>query len=76
MYNKCVAIIFYKGGVNMAKAGRPKIDNPKDIKYSIRMDAATEAELKAYCEEAGITKGEAIRQAVNMLLKKNKKRGN
>lgn len=75
LYNNCVAFIYYKGGVIVAKRGRPKIENPKEIKYSIRMDAATEAELKAYCVEAGITKGEAIRQAIEMLLKNNKKRG-
>ena len=52
------------------KAGRPKVKNPKFIKYSIRMDAKTESELKAYCERKGITKGEAIRQAIHMMLDK------
>lgn len=54
--------------------GRPKAENPKDIKYSIRMDAETEAKLKAYCEENGITKGEAIRQGIYLLLKRKKKK--
>jgi predicted DNA-binding protein len=56
----------------MTKMGRPFSDNPKDIKYSIRIDAETEAKLKAYCEENNITKGEAIRQAINLLLKKRR----
>ena len=54
----------------MAKRGRPSIDNPKDIKYSIRMDAKTEKELKSYCEKNNMSKGEAIRKAILLLLEK------
>ena len=54
----------------MTRAGRPRAENPKYIKYSIRMDEETEQRLKAYCEDKGITKGEAIRQAIELLLKK------
>lgn len=53
----------------MAKTGRPKVEKPKEIKYSIRMDAETEQRLEAYCESHNITKGEAIRRAVELLLK-------
>lgn len=52
----------------MTRTGRPKAENPKEIKYSIRMDAETEQRLKEYCEKHGITKGEAIRQAIQLLL--------
>lgn len=52
----------------MTRTGRPKAENPKEIKYSIRMDAETEQRLKEYCEKQGITKGEAIRQAIRLLL--------
>lgn len=52
----------------MTRTGRPRAEKPKDIKYSIRMDAETEQKLKAYCEQHGITKGEAIRQAIQLLL--------
>lgn len=52
----------------MTRTGRPKSNNPKDIKYSIRMDADTEKRLKAYCEKNHISKGEAIRQAIELLL--------
>ncbi len=48
--------------------GRPKADNPKSIKYSIRMDAETEQRLKEYCEKHNITKGEAIRRAIQKLI--------
>ena len=54
----------------MTRAGRPRAEKPKEIKYSIRMDAETEQKLKAYCEQHGITKGEALRQAIQLLLEK------
>lgn len=52
------------------KTGRPKADNPKDIRYSIRLDVETEEQLKQYCEKYGISKGEAIRQGIHLLLQK------
>ena len=52
----------------MSQIGRPKADNPKDIRYSIRLDAETEKALIKYCEKHNITKGEAIRQGINLLL--------
>lgn len=53
----------------MSPAGRPKADKPKDIKYSIRLDAETEKKLQDYCKRNGITKGEAIRRGIHLLLK-------
>ena len=49
------------------RTGRPKAENPKDIKYSIRLDAETEAKLNTYCIKYGISKGEAIRQGIHLL---------
>lgn len=54
------------------KTGRPKADKPKDIRYSVRLDSETELRLKEYCEKNGITKGEAIRQGVHLLLSTKK----
>ncbi len=54
------------------KIGRPKADKPKDIRYSIRLDAETEAKLIRYCERKAITKGEAIRKGIDLLLSKEK----
>ena len=51
------------------RTGRPKADKPKDIKYSIRIDTETEEKLKLYCETHGISKGEAIRKGIYLLLK-------
>lgn len=54
------------------RTGRPKAEKPKDIRYSIRLDAETEKELEEYCNKNNITKGEAVRQGIHMLLgKKN-----
>jgi predicted DNA-binding protein len=54
------------------RTGRPKVENAKEIKYSIRLDAETEFKLKAYCEKNGITKGEAIRKGIHLLLASKK----
>lgn len=50
------------------RTGRPKAENPKNIRYSVRLDPLTEEKLKRYCEENSITKGEAIRKGVHLLL--------
>lgn len=52
------------------RTGRPKAENPKEVKYSIRLSVETEERLRAYCEKKGITKGEAIRKGIDLLLKK------
>ena len=52
------------------RTGRPKAENPKEVKYSIRLNVETEERLRAYCEKNGITKGEAIRKGIDLLLKK------
>lgn len=54
------------------KTGRPKVDMPKDIRYSVRLDEETENKLKAYCETHKITKGEAIRRGIHLLLAEKK----
>lgn len=54
------------------RTGRPKADKPKDIKYSIRLDTETEAKLNEYCKGHNITKGEAIRQGIHLLLQQKK----
>lgn len=54
------------------KTGRPKAEKPKDIRYSIRLDLETETKLQNYCKENNITKGEAIRQGIHLLLNEKK----
>lgn len=55
------------------KMGRPKVDNPKDVRYSIRLDADTERRLEAYCVRRNVTKGAAIREALNCYWCETKK---
>jgi hypothetical protein len=57
----------------LKKMGRPKADKPKEIKYSIRTDEETENKLLRYCEAEGITKGEAYRRGIELLLKQASK---
>lgn len=54
------------------RTGRPKAEKPKEIRYSIRLDMETEERLKEYCEKNGITKGEAVRRGIDLLLSKKK----
>lgn len=51
------------------RTGRPKTENPINIRTSVRLDAETDRKLEAYCAEHGITKGEAIRTGVHLLLR-------
>lgn len=56
----------------MSPAGRPKAENPKANRFSIRLDEITEKKLKEYCEVNEITKGEAIRRGIYLLLSQQK----
>lgn len=56
----------------MSPVGRPKSENPKQSRFSIRLDADTEKRLQLYCEKHSITKGEAIRQGIHLLLAQEK----
>lgn len=56
----------------MKRIGRPKAEKPKEIKYSIRTDAETERRLEAYCAAQGISKGEAYRKGIELLLGQKK----
>lgn len=50
------------------KIGRPKSDNPINIRTSVRLDARTDRQLISYCNKNHITKGEAIRKGIHLLL--------
>lgn len=54
------------------RTGRPKVEKPKSISYSIRIDAETEKRLQEYCEEHDITKGAAVRKGIHLLLAQEK----
>ena len=50
------------------RTGRPKVDNPINIRTSVRLDKETDDKLNQYCIKNGITKGEAIRKGVHIFL--------
>lgn len=55
------------------RTGRPRVDNPINIRTSVRLDKKTDDMLMDYCKKNEITKGEAIRKGVHLLLDKAKK---
>jgi predicted transcriptional regulator len=56
----------------MVRTGRPRAENPKSNRFSIRLDDETQEKLDNYCREHQISKGEAIRRGIHLLLKKQK----
>lgn len=54
------------------RTGRPKVDNPKGINLTIRIDPETEQRLQDYCQKNNISRGEAIRQGIHLLLETKK----
>lgn len=54
------------------RTGRPKADNPKDVNLTVRLDAETNNRLWDYCEKNEITRGQAIRQGIHLLLAQKK----
>lgn len=57
----------------MARTGRPKTDNPINMRISVRLDKQTYAELDKYCKHSVLSKGGVIREAViRFLAEKNK----
>ena len=56
--------------VKYIKTGRPKISDPKDVDVKVRLDKNTNQELLKYCSEHDITRAEAIRQGIHLLLQK------
>lgn len=54
------------------KTGRPKAENPKDVEVKVRFDKGQNEKLLQYCERHEITRTEAIRQGVSLLLDQEK----
>jgi len=74
-YRVPISIIYLselkKGGERMSpKTGRPKSDNPKTNDIKVRIDDETHRKLLEHCKETGITKAEAVRQGIDLVLEK------
>lgn len=50
------------------RTGRPKSNNPKDIDVKVRFDKQSHEKLMEYCNKNGMTRTEAIRKAVDLLI--------
>ena len=55
------------------RTGRPRLDHPNVKRTSVRLNEETMRKLEEYCEKHGITKGEAIRKGIHLLLAQNEK---
>ncbi len=54
------------------RTGRPKVENPKKNDVKVRLDDETSKKLDDYCEKHSITRAEAIRRGIHLLLAKEK----
>ena len=50
------------------RTGRPKAENPKEFSLKIRFDRELNDRLDAFCQENNLTKAEAARKGILMLL--------
>lgn len=55
------------------RTGRPKSDNPLNVDVKVRLDRTTSKKLDDYCKEHNITRTEAIRRGIHLLLEQRKK---
>lgn len=54
------------------RTGRPKSENPLNVDVKVRLDNATSKQLDEYCKKYGITRTEAIRKGIHMILESDK----
>lgn len=55
------------------RTGRPKSDNSKSERITVRLDSETSDTLKEYCEQENIEKAEAVRRGIGKLKSEIKK---
>lgn len=54
------------------RTGRPKSNNPKRNDVKVRLDDEAAKRLDEYCAKHDITRAEAIRQGIDLLLAQEK----
>ncbi len=55
------------------KTGRPKVDNPKNERITIRLDSKHSEIISKYCKQEKVEKAEAIRRGISKLESEIKK---
>lgn len=53
----------------MAKMGRPKSDDPKEYRVTVRFSNAEKQQLEAYAEERGLTKVQVLKEGLELLYR-------
>lgn len=54
------------------RTGRPKVENSKTERMSICLDGTTKEKLNQYCEDEKVSRSEAIRRGIHLLVKEKK----
>lgn len=54
------------------RTGRPKAENPLDIDLKVRIDKEMNERLAQYCQKHSMTRTEAIRRGIHLLLQNEK----
>ena len=54
------------------RTGRPKAENPLNVDVKVRLDKSTNEKLEEYCRINNITRTEAIRRGIHLLLEQEK----
>lgn len=55
------------------RTGRPKSDNSKSERITVRLDSETSDTLKKYCKQENVEKAEAVRRGIGKLKSEIKK---
>lgn len=55
----------------MAKMGRPKSDDPKEYRVTVRFSNAEKQQLEAYAEERGLTKVQVLKAGLELLYRQD-----
>ena len=54
------------------RTGRPKAADPLNVNLEVRFDQEANNRLLDYCEKHGVTRTEAIRRGIHLLLEQEK----
>ncbi len=57
-----------KGGVDLAKVGRPKADNPRKVRIMVRLTEEEYRRLKERAEDRNLSVTEAVRTGVKAFV--------
>lgn len=59
----------------MARTGRPKIEDPRNYKVTLRFSREQQARLEAYCEKYHLNKAQVLMKGFEELLRQDEEAG-